>query len=217
MWDEEDFATPTIINPIKNNWDDEEDEAFVPPPKAAWDEEEKPLPVKQPQQPSTQTKKKETVNKKKNVEPTKILTKEELRERELLADYDEAQSLFSGVVQNSEKSKSALEEIDALKTFEPKTKLEFEKFADMITQVVSKYQTSLFYREFLKNLLKQLTSGLLVEDLKELVSALNVIMNDKVKKKKTVKKKGVAPKITAKLEEEKAVVTGDYDEFEDFM
>eukprot|EP01121_Diplochlamys_sp_Union-15-3_P006765 TRINITY_DN1728_c0_g1_i1.p1 TRINITY_DN1728_c0_g1~~TRINITY_DN1728_c0_g1_i1.p1 ORF type:complete len:234 (+),score=74.65 TRINITY_DN1728_c0_g1_i1:73-774(+) len=226
--DEEDFST-TVAPVVKNTWEDEVDVAGWGDGEEQeetddWDDDydmvDKPIVLQAPKKktttpaPKTLEKPKEPVVVAKN--PPKQLTAKEIQEQQEKADFEGAKELF-GVSAPKEPTVDQTNAVDLLKTFVPKTKQDFEKYADTLIKLFTAHETNFYYREFLKYFLKQISNGVTAEDLKEIVASLNLIINEKIKKKKTVKKK--AKKINAKTknedEEDTDKYIGEYDEFAD--
>jgi len=109
---------------------------------------------------------------------------------------------------------------DILRNLEPKNDADFLMLARAIATQTDKYMGSSHYRNFIKELAKQLTDPLTTDDLNEILTGLNVILNDKLKASKVVskgkakkakKKLNVTKGSEANLEEEE----NDYDEYDE--
>jgi len=99
-------------------------------------------------------------------------------------------------------------------SFTPTNAKEFAKFATLIVAQFSPYKGSFHYPAFMKELLKEATSQSDPEEVKELISVLNVIVNEKIKASNTKKKKG--PKKPVKKEAVYEDMVEDDDEFSGF-
>jgi len=101
----------------------------------------------------------------------------------------------------------------SLDTFKPNSEKDFSKYADMLAAKITTYAESYHYPAFLKNLLRDVTMAMDPDDIKELVTALNVIANEKIaasKKKKAAPKKKAPTKMTNIHED---IVDDEYDIF----
>jgi len=185
-WEDDDFVA-SLPNNIKKRWDDEE--IFVegfdekPATKESWEDEEKPK-EKKLQKPEAKQSPKPKVEPPPPKEIPKELTETEIQEQQLKSDYEETLNLFSGVTGKPTEDALLVSELENLKTFKPNTKPDFEKFAESLAKLIVPYATSFFYRDFLKVFVKKITADVTAEDLREIVAALLIIVNEKIKQKK---------------------------------
>eukprot|EP01088_Endostelium_zonatum_P018381 TRINITY_DN5882_c0_g1_i1.p1 TRINITY_DN5882_c0_g1~~TRINITY_DN5882_c0_g1_i1.p1 ORF type:complete len:285 (+),score=107.11 TRINITY_DN5882_c0_g1_i1:89-943(+) len=127
----------------------------------------------------------------------------------------ESESLFGSGPSDNAASNKAASKLDQMR---PETADDFEKFARLLAEKITPYQNSYHYTNFLVTLIKESSGDCSAEDLKEVVSGLNVIINSKIKvnvgkktKQKTAaKKKAAGAQKKEVLEED--MVSGDYDE-----
>jgi len=163
--------------------------------------------------------------KEQNSQPIKLTPaqKAELESKVRASDFKNTEDLFSGVksadveqegikVRNDESDAlfgsgndaGQEEKASKLDTFVPNTAEQFTKFAQMLGEKMSPHQNSYYYVDFLKALLKESTTELSAEDLKELVAGLNVLMNSRIKVNtgKKSKKAAAAKKKTGVKKEE---------------
>jgi len=232
-WEDEDFDTKKdrdaeAPESSKASWEDENWEA-------TW--EQKPGDGQATQKPVTQPKPKPPVKPEKK-EPEKPLTTEEksqlkkdAEKQAKLADYDNAVELFKGVDENKQSKHISEDQLAILTKLEPANAADFIKLATAIGSRTKKYEENLHYPHFVKELCKSLclSDKMNSSDVSEIVKALNVLVNDKLKAekapkkgmKKTAAKKKVAAATTATKsfdiedEEEGGVEEGggDYDDF----
>eukprot|EP01089_Gocevia_fonbrunei_P015741 TRINITY_DN4692_c0_g1_i4.p1 TRINITY_DN4692_c0_g1~~TRINITY_DN4692_c0_g1_i4.p1 ORF type:complete len:199 (+),score=62.48 TRINITY_DN4692_c0_g1_i4:140-736(+) len=159
--------------------------------------------------------------------------KKENEKRSQASDFENTQDLFGGVEVESgyesvkvvdddqlfgndddDESPTTQRGSSPLDTFKPSSGKDFEKFARMLGEKIVPYEESYHYVDFLKHLLKEISGELAPEQIKELITALNVITNAKIKnqstskKKKPVKKKAVQREVV-----EEDLVEDEYDNF----
>jgi len=78
---------------------------------------------------------------------------------------------------------------EILRTLVPTSEKDFLILAKAIAKRTNKYSASFHYSNFVKELAKQLTDPLTIDDLYEIVNGINEIINDKLKSTKTKGKK----------------------------
>jgi len=234
-WEDTDFdsnqpKTPAVTTKA---WDEEENW------EASWEKRVEPKPASEQKPPPQKQAPKPVIPEKK--EPEKPLTSEErsqlkkdAEKQAKLADFDNAVELFKGV-DDSNKKTLAEEQIEILTKFEPFNASDFGKLAAAIGTRTKKFEESLHYPQLVKDICKSLclSDKMNSSDCSEIVKALNIIVNDKIKAekapkkgmKKTAAKKKVASTTAAKsfdLEDENedgggasasAGGSGDYDDF----
>eukprot|EP01117_Protostelium_nocturnum_P000029 TRINITY_DN1010_c0_g2_i1.p1 TRINITY_DN1010_c0_g2~~TRINITY_DN1010_c0_g2_i1.p1 ORF type:complete len:220 (-),score=82.95 TRINITY_DN1010_c0_g2_i1:94-753(-) len=170
-WEDLDDDTPNKIPdlaPSRSNWDDEDASSGDDEPKYV-------VPESQPRS-----------NKAKGPKiPKKKSGKSEKFEDE---DIDpETKRLQDLQFQQHSDLKSAVDMFAGLESLvdfrNPKDEKDFEQLAANVSEKLSVHAKSYHYKGFLKNLFKNLASNpnVKVEDVKELVSALNVVTNEKIK------------------------------------
>jgi len=128
---------------------------------------------------------------------------------------EDSDALFGGGDEKKSEKKEVEAKVDSLDSFVPETKEQFDKFGKLLAARISPHQDSFHYLEFLKSLLKEVTESLSPEEIKELVSALNVITNTKIKNA-NVGKKGKKPakkKVVKRGDLDEDMVEDDYDVF----
>ncbi|XP_028416953.1 eukaryotic translation initiation factor 3 subunit J-like [Dendronephthya gigantea] len=247
-WDDEGFEPGEIEEKKGDAWagEDEDDDEL----KENWDDEEEENDKLAESQ--TEPKAVVVVKKKKSTVKQKILEKEEKRREEMLRkaemreqegedDEDDEESIFSSLEDKLAKQK-LVEESDlqvakdlfggdaiteggkkTIDTFKPTSKEEFSELAKMLTEKLSEFESSVEYPGFLEVLLRDLASGMEVEDVKKLANALNALATEKQKAQKPVKgkKKGRKAVLGGSVKGTKGVDVEDYstyrDEFDDFM
>jgi len=145
-----------------------------------------------------------------------VLTKEQLRKREIEADMKITGDLFNipdDVLSQSLEEKPPAEkpkpkpkpeddlasfkglEKHEIFTFVPKTPADFEKFATILAARSSLYATNKNYPKFVETYVKLLVSHLTAEQVKNVVKVLQVSSNTKVAQEKQSKKKTQKKKI----------------------
>jgi len=229
-WEDEDF-TPTIPGQSKavaDSWEDEDNTIKV---KASWEDED--VEVKKPEKPKTapgETKAKPAAKAAKKAPAAKAAASvstgdplaDKMREQRLVeeSDYQNTRDMF-GI---DEKSQPTEEDFD-FNSFQPKTEQEFEQLATQLVKKLSTHETSFHYTNLVKSICKQLCSSFArAEDIKEVISVLNVLVNDRLKSDKPKpKKKGPAGATAGKKTYKDAFDDlgsgGGYDdnEYDDFM
>jgi len=233
-WDEEeDFQPPAVINAaVAGQWDDEDKEDDV---KDDWEQEDKPeepAPAAAPGEPKTyaktSTKKKrgkqielKEAAKQREIEEAnrKPLTFEEKQARQKqveASDFENTKDVFGdNEALFGDDNVATSNEGATVDSFKPSNEKHFLKFATLISERVKTYEESFHYPNFVKALLKEITSAMDPEEIKELVTSLNVISNEKIaaskKKKPAPKKKG--PVVQKSLLHEDMGKSDDYDIF----
>jgi len=141
----------------------------------------------------------------------RIKQKKESEERSKAADFVVAKDLFGDIdriknLPTNEKEKNDI----ILLELDPKDDYEFQELARAIAKRVEKYTTDFHYRNFVKELTKMCCESLTTDDMNDIVTALNVIVNAKLKAQKGGKGKGKKTQAKKKLN----VAKKDDDEFE---
>jgi translation initiation factor 3 subunit J len=231
-WEEEDFEPPVVTSNTAQ-FEDEDKEEEV---KDSWeDEEPKPQPAKKTTTAPTESKKfAQTSTKKKSGKA--IQKREQAKEVEQATankkplTYEEKLALQKKVEEaDMENIKDVFKDNDALfgtdtattsstsqsglDTFKPSSEKDFTKYAEMVAEKITKYDESYHYPHMLKTLLREVTSSMDPDDIKELITTLNVVVNEKIaasKKKKSAPKKKTAVTKKATFED---MVEGEYDMF----
>eukprot|EP00037_Helgoeca_nana_P018459 m.176580 g.176580 ORF g.176580 m.176580 type:complete len:276 (-) comp24452_c0_seq1:1950-2777(-) len=142
------------------------------------------------------------------------------------ADLELAMELMGGCDDPDEK-KDEVKEVMLIEAMAPKTEADFEAFGKAILLKSIKYEKSIFYVQFISDLVRELCANLKAEEVKKINSALSVLMNDKnkalqskpKKKGKGAKLGGGGSKSFAKDAFQGADVEGggDFDALDDFM
>lgn len=239
-WDEDDWdadvpakAAPMSRAPaVPNSWEDEdqsEDESSVAAPKVA--------PASAPMKASKARglALKEREKREKEREKAKALAREKelaelsemerkVRIRKIVeeADLDNARDLFDGNAADAGRMMD-----DGKKTlvnFEPKTDDDYKKFAEMVGEKCRTLnkdpKRTLRYVNFVKDVMRQMTCDLGVDDSKELSTFMGLLSNEKreaFKKSKGHKKKAASKKTHVKVDRASDVRDDDFDDFDDFM
>ena len=166
---------------------------------------------------------KKSKQKVKKIIPIKQLTREEIKELEIISDLENAKTLFEGMDDKEKIQPKSLAE--KILTFEPQdNQTDFTFFAQILADIILPFDHSINYCQLLKELLNVSTKNLSVDDLKELEKTLSIITNEKLKKSKGkkggrgVKSKGVKLNIKSNLKEDADFEDVAYfDVVEDFM
>jgi len=203
-WEDEDFEPPSLDSAASKRWEDED--------KTEQTKSSEVIPASTKAS-SNPPKAKEIENKKKST-PLKATTPldpeaERLRQKELIeeADFQNTQAMFSGL----DLGKELVIDVN-----NPKDEKDFEVLAEVLGQKLCSFEKSIYYRHFLKNLLGKVTNPLKPEDVRDLSSALAIIINDKLKAEKPKKKKTTsAAKKTLNVKEDNDY--GTQDDYSDFM
>jgi len=180
---------------VKDSWDDEESTTTGIQIKGSWEDED----VEVPQEPvkKAEPPKKPAAKpaKKAAAVPTYVSSGDpvvdKMREQRLVeeADFQNVEDMFG--VSKEKKIDDVItdpnpkpREPDLLEA-KPKTEAEFENLAAEIAKKLSKHETSFHYPYFVRSLTKHLCISFnKVEDVKEIITALNVVANDKLKSEK---------------------------------
>lgn len=136
------------------------------------------------------------------------------------ADLEVAKETFGISTSSDDVTKS-------IDLFKPTSKEEFNELAKMIVEKLSQFETSIDYPGFLEILIRDLATGIEVEEVKKLSSVLNVLASEKQKSQKIAKgkKKGKKAVLGGGTKGTKGVDLEDYstvygaggDEYDDFM
>eukprot|EP01137_Pigoraptor_chileana_P012230 Opistho-2@64372 len=137
---------------------------------------------------------------------------EKLRRQKLIeeADLQNAKDLFST---GGEDAAPALTG-DSIDTMRPKSAADFDKLEKAIAKKLGEYEHSVEYVPFLETLFRDLCAGVSSEDIRRIISVLNVLLNEKQKAEKGPANKGkkkAPPKKVVALDED--FVDGEYDDF----
>eukprot|EP00026_Physarum_polycephalum_P015368 Phypoly_transcript_16032.p1 GENE.Phypoly_transcript_16032~~Phypoly_transcript_16032.p1 ORF type:complete len:236 (+),score=67.63 Phypoly_transcript_16032:60-767(+) len=191
-WEDEDF-TPAKpgTKPVSDSWEDEDSNTSSGIQiKGSWEDEDvtTPEPAKpkaaEPKKPAAKPAPKKAVAKPTYVSSGDPLV-DKMREQRLVeeADYQNVEDMF-GLSKPEEKSGETDHEPDLLDQ-KPKTEAEFEHFAAQIAEKLSAHERSFNYPFFVKSLTKHLcTNFSKAEDIKDIITALNVLVNEKLKSEK---------------------------------
>jgi len=203
-WDDEDFDVTKVVvpsNSTKKDWEEPEESWEAIAAREAKEAAEKSASV--PKNPAA-GKPKEP---KKKAEPNiaeKELTPEEAllesRKREELveaADLKIAVDLF-GADSTPAKKRTPPATGDVL-TMNPESEADFTTFAELLATRACSFSGSTHYRHLVKETTKHLCEPLNVDDVRDLIKALNLVVNDKIKQAKGGKSKAPAKKPGVKL------------------
>lgn len=223
-WDDEDFdPNANYGNRATDKWEGEDEDEAVQNWEDLDEDEQKAEEEKKKQEPA---KKKKTL-KEKIAEKEERLRKEkeerlkakELMEKELTAeekqrrveesDFQIAQSML-GV--NDPKPVG-----DGIESMQPKSKSDFEEFANALTKQICQFETSPFYATFLESLFRNLTVNIDSDSIKKLGSCLNVLATEKSKQEKPAKGKKKKTGLKLKQDNNTDYYDDDYADFNDFM
>jgi len=149
--------------------------------------------------------------------PPKPQTKEEeasakqrAKDEEQKSDFANAKDLFSGIA-DTEPVK------DPLAAIVPITDSDFVEFANKLNEKVQPHKSSYHFAKFAKQMLRNITSDMKTDEVKDLIHTLNAIYNDKIAAEKAKDytkgkpKKKIAPKKKLNVNED----IGDDDEEEE--
>mmetsp|Transcript_16690 Transcript_16690/g.36287 ORF Transcript_16690/g.36287 Transcript_16690/m.36287 type:complete len:237 (-) Transcript_16690:664-1374(-) len=232
-WEADDFKVPVLPAAIKNNWDDEDVDSE--PEKLAAPAQNVPAAKKDAGKQSRKSKLDEKIQQREEREAAmrsarsktteaslEGLSAEErkLRLQEIVeeSDMQNAKELFMDGEAGNDDDKATLDSLQ-LKTTKDDEKLA-ELFAEKIKPVF-RPKRSERYVELLKGVLRACTEELDVDDVKELATTVNVISNEKLKKKQAAqgKKKKNTAKRSVRVEQDdfeepaRGVLGADYDDF----
>jgi len=219
-WDADDFIPPPVSGGASKFEDELQlEEKSIP---ESWDAE--------PTKVQTTKSSKEAQKAVKNKEASKVkkpvaVNKARAVELDSFADKTKKQNAVEDAdFQNTQEMFSGLDSVSIVNTADPKDEKDFEVLAETLSKKLVVYEKSIHYKAFLKSFTKQLANVLKVEEIKELSASLALVANDKLKNEKNAgkKKKGLTKKIVKKGEDddeegEDGFVTGEYDEYSDFM
>jgi len=153
---------------------------------------------------------------------TQVATREEGEEKSKQSDLVVLKELFSTADEIQMRKIEKERDTEILRTLEPTTDKDFVVLAKAIATRVEPYSSSSHYRNFVKDLTKQLTDPLTPDDMNDVVHGLNAIINEKLKASKLSKGKPKrAPKVKLNITKgSEAEVDENYDaigEYDDFM
>jgi len=132
--------------------------------------------------PSTANEPAATTNPQETASPAEL---KRIRQQEVeKADFEHTKDMFRGLGGES---------------YIPNDEAQYEELAVIITEKVSQFKSSYHYLNFLKSLLRKLTTGIRTEDLKDISSTINALYNEALKsdKKKTKKTTSTKPAVKA--------------------
>lgn len=174
---------------VKDNWDDEEEEAAAEAKKAETKvSEKKKLNEKIKEK---ERKHQEELRKRlKEAQEAQVLTPEEeaderLRQKQAQeeADMELAREAFG--VESNAVQKNSVSGIDGLN---PRSREDFVEFEKLLREKITQYDQSIHYSTFLESLFRELCISLELEDLKKISSSLTVLLNEKQKQEKQLAK-----------------------------
>ncbi|XP_051896584.1 eukaryotic translation initiation factor 3 subunit J-like [Pristis pectinata] len=237
-WDSVDFGTqeeslrkPVIVDrwegededeDVKDNWDDEEEEKKPPIKPEAKVSEKKKLSdrIKEKEEKERQLKKKHVAlkNSLKAQEPAELSTEEQLAEKLRLAKLQEQADLEVA------KDTFGMNNVTqfGIDSMCPSTREDFAEFGKLLKEKITQFEKSIYYVDFLENLLRDISISLEADDLKKLNNSLTTLCSEKQKQEKQNKgkKKKKAPVLAGGF---KANLKDDLDdygytqEYDDFM
>jgi len=241
-WDAENFepnvGKPVVVIPagadkwdgedddedIRDNWDDDDAEKEEKPTDGAGSTAvqvpKKKRPLKERLLEKEERVKKELEEKRKREETNKkTMTPKELHEenKRRQKEQEEADLALAIDAFGLTRNDRAPGVIDG---FEPSTKEEFEKFSEMLSSKITKFEKSPHYEPFLESLYQKLALGLEAESIRKLSSMLTTLQNEKVKQTKGTKGKKKSQKASLVVGKDTEVVKEDdaiYDEFDDYL
>ncbi|KAF2077159.1 hypothetical protein CYY_001544 [Polysphondylium violaceum] len=223
-WDDEDFESSKWADENRegadvDEWDAEsEEEEANDTPKPVVEKPKPALTKKQALQKALELKEKEERESKNKPTSEFDIYMDEKRKKELqeASDLENSKTLFSGLAVSTNTGASPID------SFKPSTEKEFIQYADMLSDYIKKYDTSIHYLEFFKQILKKTLPDTSSKDLGEISKALNVMLNEKIKNEKNTgkgkkpAKAAVAPKRSLGRMDDEIKTYDDFDE-DDFM
>jgi len=110
---------------------------------------------------------------------------DEKRKKELqeASDLENSKQLFEGLSVSA-----AATTASPIDSFKPSSEKEFLQYADMISDYIKKYESSIHFLEFFKQITKKSLENTPSKDVGEISKALNVMLNDKIKNEKNTGK-----------------------------
>eukprot|EP01115_Flamella_aegyptia_P011117 TRINITY_DN50885_c0_g1_i1.p1 TRINITY_DN50885_c0_g1~~TRINITY_DN50885_c0_g1_i1.p1 ORF type:complete len:261 (-),score=102.28 TRINITY_DN50885_c0_g1_i1:99-881(-) len=124
---------------------------------------------------------------------------------------DDNKDLFGGI------DESDLEDITTsvdMLNFKPKTKEEFEHYADLVSQELTTYEDDENYVKLLKDILEKSVFILNSHEIQDLIKTLNIEKNKKIQKERTKKKKKhKVIKVQEYSDEEDNFIDDEYDSY----
>eukprot|EP00735_Rhodelphis_limneticus_P014960 TRINITY_DN907_c0_g1::TRINITY_DN907_c0_g1_i1::g.16083::m.16083 TRINITY_DN907_c0_g1::TRINITY_DN907_c0_g1_i1::g.16083 ORF type:complete len:269 (-),score=115.41,sp/Q54KI0/EIF3J_DICDI/30.63/6e-10,eIF3_subunit/PF08597.5/1.2e-36 TRINITY_DN907_c0_g1_i1:917-1633(-) len=236
-WDDDDFEikNPLSSNTAQGSWEDDDEvpaitpaktEAPAPAPAApAAQGAVKPKQQKKAALKAAEEKKNQEAEVKKGFATVQVedafagLTPAERKQREQAlvenADFENTKDLFSAPSAGKDE-----EDVKNLENFVPKTVADFDLYANMLTKKFADFNLKGQQLEFLKRVAKKIVDPLKSDEIKDVVSTLNVCYNAKQKEEKdNLGKKKKAPtkqqvRVTTKDDDFEG---DDFDEMNDFM
>jgi len=179
-WDADDFVPPPVT--IKNKWEGEDEVLEVV-------KEVKEIKIDN-KAPSSPKKNKKPDNTKAATAPPPQVEEppldpiaQKIKNQKMVeeSDYQHTQDIFLGFEKKRTEQGGELD----LDKIDPKTEAEFEQLAGELAAKLEIFSSHFQYVNFLKSLVKNLATSLTkVDDCRELSSAINVVINDKLTKAK---------------------------------
>jgi len=90
---------------------------------------------------------------------------------------------------NNDNNNNKNKQINSIDAFNPNSEEDFKKFAELLGKKIGAHSLSYFYLPLLKDLLVEVTKEIPPEEVKQLITSLNVIANDKIKTQNAKKEK----------------------------
>lgn len=191
-WEDEDLDE----NDIKDSWE-EEDEAPKPAPAPI---KKVPLAQKIAEREAAEAARKKAIAEKKAEDErlsneTPAERRARLRQIEVEADMKNTVDLFGGVSVSDEPS---IPGDDSVITMQPRTRAQFDTYAEKLADVVSKHEISPHFAYFVETFARKLVGPLKDVDVRKVASALTAIANEKQRLEKEKEKGGKKGKGKAK-------------------
>ena len=92
---------------------------------------------------------------------------------------------------------------DKLLSQQPKTEFEFSKYANMVSEHVTRHKTNYLYMHLVKEMVKRCTKDFKSDELKELHAFVGVQMNDRLRQEREADGKKKKAKAKAKFSQKK--------------
>ncbi|KYQ88918.1 eukaryotic translation initiation factor 3 subunit 1 [Tieghemostelium lacteum] len=167
-------ATASSNNTVKDSWDDDDvvkEEVKKEPPKPTV----KPLTKKEALKKAIELKEKEEKLKGTTSDYDVYMEEQKKKQLQEASDLEHANSLFSGL---------STTDTGVLSGFTPSSEKDFEKYAGIISDYITKYDASFHFPSFFKALIRKSLANVNSATINDISKVLTVMLNDKIKSEK---------------------------------
>ena len=245
-WETNDQELPSTTASVPNNWDDEDADEDAGELKDAWDESDDEKPKQEEDKPaakaSPKPKKKKTLAQKiaerdeeeERKRKERIAKVKELEDPEESAEARKARLAKSVMEADLENAKALFGDLalsggipqaeGAIEALDPSSRADFDGFVKVLMKKLSTFESKPQYAYFVETLLRDLVVSLSPDAIRQILSSLTAVMNEKQKALKEAQSKGKKKSAKKSLKagpgnDDLDITNYDdtYDDFDDFM